>query len=256
MKERPVRTPLIAGNWKMNKTVGEAIAFARELVPRLRGATGVEVCVAPPFTALYAVGRALEGTRVRLAAQDMHWEDQGAYTGEISAPMLAEAGATMVILGHSERRQYFGERDADVRRKAEKALSTGLTPIVCVGESLQERDRGAAFSVVGGQVRGAMEGLGAEAVDRVVVAYEPVWAIGTGRTATAQQAQEIQAHIRSILSELGGMERAERTRILYGGSVKPDNIAELMREPDVDGALVGGASLDIEGFASIVRFRV
>ena len=251
-----MRTPLIAGNWKMNKSVGEAIAFARALVPRVRGVTGVEVCVAPPFTALHAVGRALEGTSVRLAAQDMHWEDRGAYTGEISAAMLADVGATMVILGHSERRQYFGERDPDVSRKAAKALSAGLTPIVCVGESLEERERGAAFSVVASQVRGAIVGLGSEAVDRVVLAYEPVWAIGTGRTATAQQAQEVQAHIRSILSELGGKERSERTRILYGGSVKPDNTAELMREPDVDGALVGGASLDVEGFASIVRFRV
>ncbi|GAB4257596.1 MAG: triose-phosphate isomerase [Deferrisomatales bacterium] len=251
-----MRTPLIAGNWKMHKTVAEALDLARELVDRLRGVTGVEVAVAPPFTALQAVGRALTGTSIRLAAQNMHHEDQGAFTGEISAPMLLELGVTAVILGHSERRQHFGETDPAVAKKAAKALAAGLLPIVCVGESLEQREAGQAFEVVDAQVRGALAPLGTEAVERIVVAYEPVWAIGTGRTATAGQAQEVHARIRTTLSVLGGGERAGRARILYGGSVKPGNIAELMAQPDVDGALVGGASLDAESFASIVGFQV
>lgn len=251
-----MRTPLIAGNWKMHKTAAEALRLAGELLPRIRGVQGVEVCIAPPFTALHAVGRALEGTALRLGAQNMHWERQGAFTGEVSGPMLAELGVTMVILGHSERRQLFGETDEAVSRKAAGALSFGLTPIVCVGETLEERERGRAFAVVEGQVLGSLKTLGPGDLERIVVAYEPVWAIGTGRTATSDQAQEIQAHVRSVLTELGGAGCAQRVRILYGGSVKPENISELMAKPDVDGALVGGASLDAETFASIVRFRV
>ncbi len=251
-----MRTPLIAGNWKMHKTVDESLALVRNLVPRVRDATDIEVVVAPPFTALQAVGQALEGTPVHLAAQDMHWQETGAYTGEISAPMLKDVGVRFVILGHSERRQYFGETDEAVARKAQKALSAGLTPIVCVGETLEERDAGQAFEVVERQVRGALESLGPKAAHRVAIAYEPVWAIGTGRTATAAQAQEVHAHIRAILASMQGQDEADRTRILYGGSVKPENIRELMAETDVDGALVGGASLEAEAFASIVRFRV
>ncbi len=251
-----MRTPLIAGNWKMHKTVSEALALVEALVPRVRGLDGVEVVVAPPFTALYPVARALQGTGVRLAAQNMHWESQGAYTGEVSAPMLTELGVRYVILGHSERRQMFGETDDAVARKAARALAAGITPIVCVGETLEQRDAGRAAEVVESQVRGAAGPLGADAVDRIVVAYEPVWAIGTGRSASAEQAQEMHARIRGVLATLGGAERARRTRILYGGSVKPGNIRELMAQGDVDGALVGGASLDAESFAAIARFRV
>ena len=251
-----MRTPLIAGNWKMHKTVSEAVALVEDLLPRVRDAAGVEVAVAPPFTALHAVGRALRGSAVRLAAQNMHWEPEGAFTGEVSAPMLTELGVSLVILGHSERRHHFGETDRDVARKAQRALAAGLTPIVCVGETLEQREGGEAFRVVEHQVRQGIGPLGADAVDRIVVAYEPVWAIGTGRSATAAQAQEMHAHVRAVLGEIGGADRAGRTRILYGGSVKPGNAAELMARPDVDGALVGGASLDAESFASIVRFRV
>ncbi|MBI5018029.1 MAG: triose-phosphate isomerase [Deltaproteobacteria bacterium] len=251
-----MRTPLVAGNWKMHKTVGEALRLVDALLPLVAGVEGVEVAVAPPFTALHAVGQRLVGTPLRLAGQNMHWEAQGAYTGEVSAAMLAEAGCAYVILGHSERRQLFGETDAGVGRKVAAALAGGLTPVVCVGETLEERDRGAAFEVVERQIRGALGSLGPDVVDRVAVAYEPVWAIGTGRTATAAQAQEVHAFLRQVLGSLGGTERAGRVRLLYGGSVKPYNSAELLGQPDVDGALVGGASLEPETFASIVRFRV
>ncbi len=251
-----MRVPLIAGNWKMHKTAREGTALASSLRDRLGPVQGVEVAVAPPFTALHAVASALSGSPVRLAAQDVHWEPEGAYTGEVSAGMLREAGVVYVIVGHSERRSYFGEADAAVSRKACRCLEAGLTPIVCVGETLADRDGGRAFDVVQTQLRGALAPLGPEAVDRVVVAYEPVWAIGTGRTAADEQAQEIHAHVRSLLASLGGAERADRTRILYGGSVKPGNIRGIMAQPDVDGALVGGASLDAETFASIVRFQV
>lgn len=251
-----MRSPLIAGNWKMHKSVTEALALVDRLLILTEKVGEVEIAVAPPFTALHAVGQRIRGSSLALAAQNMHWEEQGAYTGEVSPAMLADVGCQYVILGHSERRQLFGETDDAVAKKTAKALSSKLIPIVCVGESLEERDRGAAFPVVEGQLRGALQPAGPTVVDAVVVAYEPVWAIGTGRTATAAQAQEVHAHIRRVLGELGGTERAQRVRILYGGSVKPSNIAELMAEPDVDGALVGGASLDAETFASIVAFRV
>ncbi len=251
-----MRTPLIAGNWKMNKTPSEARALLADLVPRVSGAAGVEVAVAPPFPALGAAGAALAGSPVRLAAQNVHWEPAGAFTGEVSAAMLADLGVAYVIVGHSERRQMFGDTDASVARRAAAALSAGLTPIVCVGESLAEREAGRALAVVGEQVRGSVGPLGQGDAGRIVLAYEPVWAIGTGRTATSAQAQEVHAHIRSVLEALTGPDRAADVRILYGGSVKPDNVASLMAEPDVDGALVGGASLDAETFASVVCFRV
>jgi triosephosphate isomerase len=251
-----MRTPLIAGNWKMNKTVREAVDLARALVPLLRDVPGVEVAVVPPFTALAAVGETIRGTTVRLGAQNMHWEDQGAYTGEISGAMLTDLDVSFVILGHSERRQLFGETDQGVATKAKKALDLRLTPIICVGETLDEREADCAFQVVERQVRGGLSLLGPASVGGIVLAYEPVWAIGTGRTATVAQAQEMHVHIRSILGALAGAEQAGLTRILYGGSVKPSNIAELMAAPDVDGALVGGASLEAETFASIVGFRV
>lgn len=251
-----MRTPLIAGNWKMHKTVGEALALVDRLVPLVAGVAGVEVAVAPPFTALHAVGQRLAGTPLGLAAQNLCTEDQGAFTGEVSAAMLRDVGCRYVLVGHSERRQLFGETDDGVQAKTAKALAAGLVPVVCVGETLAQRDGGDAHAVVERQVRGALGPLGADVVDRVVVAYEPVWAIGTGRTATSDQAQEIHLHIRTLLCSLGTPERGNRTRILYGGSVKPSNAGELLGQPDVDGALVGGASLDAETFASIVSFRV
>ena len=250
-----MRVPLIVGNWKMHKTVGQALELVDRLLP-LVSARGVEVVLAPPFTALQAVGRAVDGTGIGLASQNMHWDSEGAYTGEVSAPMLREIGCRYVILGHSERRQLFGETDESISRKTVRAVETGLVPILCVGESLAERDAGQAFSVVDRQLSRALEPLVKEAVEDLVVAYEPVWAIGTGRTATAAQAQEVHAFLRKRLASLAGDRRAERTRVLYGGSVKPSNIAELMGEPDVDGALVGGASLEAETFASIIGFHV
>ncbi len=251
-----MRRPLIAGNWKMHKAVGEAVELCRRLLPLVAGVEGVEVVVAPPFTALQAVGEALRGTSVGLAAQNMHWESQGAYTGEVSPAMLLDVGCRYVILGHSERRQYFGESDEAVARKAASALTAGLTPILCVGETLAEREAGNAFSVVERQVRGGVASLDPARMERAVFAYEPVWAIGTGKTATSAQAQEMHAHIRKVLAELAGAEASERIRILYGGSVKPSNAGELIGQPDVDGALVGGASLDAEIFASIVKSSV
>ena len=252
-----MRTPLIAGNWKMHTTPAEAVELVRALVPLVDAVEGVEVAVAPPFTALQAVGKLLRAdAAVLLAAQNVHEEDHGAFTGEVSVPMLQDLGVSMVILGHSERRQHFGETDQAVGRKVARVLTANLVPILCVGESLAEREAGEAFAVVERQLRAALEPVDAASLDQVVIAYEPVWAIGTGRTASKEQAQEVHAHIRGLLAEIGGRDQAERVRILYGGSVKPANVVELMAQPDVDGALVGGASLDAETFASIVRFRV
>jgi triosephosphate isomerase (TIM) len=247
------RQKFVCGNWKMFKTTGEARELVRALLPLLEGAAGrVQVAVAPPFTALAAAAEATRGTAIELAAQNCHFEPQGAFTGEVSVPMLAELGVKHVILGHSERRQLFGETDDGVRKKVAAVLKGGLLPIVCVGETLQEREAGKTLEVVGRQVRGALAGLAAAEVARLTVAYEPVWAIGTGRTATTAQAQEVHAAVRKLLRELAG-DAAEQARIQYGGSVKPDNAAELMAQPDVDGALVGGASLKAPDFSNIVK---
>jgi triosephosphate isomerase len=252
-----LRTPLIAGNWKMHKTAAEAVALVRALVPMVDAVEGVEVAVAPPFTALPAVGKVLRAdAAVLLAAQNVHEADHGAFTGEVSVSMLQDLGVSMVILGHSERRQQCGETDAAVGRKAARVLAANLVPILCVGESLAQREAGEAFPVVERQLRAALQPVDPGALELVVIAYEPVWAIGTGRTAGQDQVQEMHAHIRDLLADIGGRSQAEQVRILYGGSVKPDNVTELMAQPDVDGALVGGASLDAETFASIVRFRV
>jgi triosephosphate isomerase len=247
------RTPIIAGNWKMNKTPDEAAALAGGLASELSGVAGVEVVLCPPFVALPAVAAAINGTAIGLGAQNMFWERAGAYTGEVSPAMLA-GWCSHVILGHSERRQYFGETDDGVNRKVKAALDHGLTPIVCVGESLAQYDAGKTAEVVTSQVRAAYASLPAEAAGRTVVAYEPVWAIGTGRAATATDANSvIGLRIRGVLSDLYGLAVADSIRVQYGGSVTPANIAEFIAQPDIDGALVGGASLKAADFAAIVR---
>ena len=248
------RRKVVAGNWKMNKTVPEALALVREL----RGLVApmgdaVEVVVAPTFLALQPLHVALEGAPLQLAAQNCHWESAGAFTGEVSAPMLAELGCAYVIVGHSERRQLFGETDDMVNKRARAVRAAGMTPIICVGETLAEREANQTLEVVERQVRGALAGFEAKDVATFVLAYEPVWAIGTGRNATSAQAQEVHAAIRALLGRLYDGETAGRVRIQYGGSVKPDNAAELLGQPDVDGALVGGASLKAADFAAIVK---
>jgi triosephosphate isomerase len=247
-----MRTPFIAGNWKMFKTVAETVAFVNDLRGLVKGVTGVDIVIAPPFTAVYAAAQATKGTNISVSSQDLYWEREGAFTGEISPPMVKEAGASFAIIGHSERRRLFGETDAHVNRKTMAAIGAGLTPIVCVGETLEERESGAMPDVLDRQIKDGLDRLSPEQVGALVVAYEPVWAIGTGRTATAAQAGEAHAHIRKRLRQWFGGDAADRCRILYGGSVKPDNIRELIGEEDVDGALVGGASLDPRGFADIV----
>jgi len=249
-----MRKPLIAGNWKMHKTPEEARAFASQLLEELKEEREVEVVVAPPFVSLLPVKEALGDGPIKLAAQNVHWEREGAFTGEVSPLMLREAGCEYVIVGHSERRGYFGETDEVVNRKVKALLDVGLKPILCVGETLKEREEGKTFEVVEAQVKGGLKDLEAGEVKELVVAYEPVWAIGTGRTATPHQAQEVQSFIRKLLGGLFG-EVAREIRILYGGSVKPENIAELMAEEDIDGALVGGASLKVDSFVKIVRYN-
>jgi len=249
------RRPIIAGNWKMNKTVAEAKDLASKLGPLVSGAKDREVVLAPTFTALNAVSEAIKGTNMTLAAQNLHWEDKGAFTGEISAEMLLDLGCKYVIIGHSERRQYFGETDETVNKKVRQALNKGLLPIVCVGELLSEREAGKATEVIDRQVTGALKGVTAAEMQKIVVAYEPVWAIGTGKTATPDQANEIHAFIRGKVRSLYDAGVAEGLRIQYGGSVTPENVSQLMAKPDIDGALVGGASLKPESFAALVNFK-
>jgi triosephosphate isomerase (TIM) len=250
-----MRTPIIAGNWKLNKTQAEAEALARQIVAGVKQIKDVEVVLCPPFTALEAVRRAIHATPVHLGAQDLYWEASGAYTGEVSGPMLADAGCSYVIIGHSERRQFFGETNETVNRKVKAALRAGLRPIMCVGETLPEREAGKVEAVVNEHVRLGLAGLPPADLAKVVVAYEPVWAIGTGKTATPEQAQEVHQLIRRRLTELAGPEVAGTMRIQYGGSVKPDNVKLLMAQPDIDGALVGGASLQPDSFLALVTYR-
>lgn len=250
----PNRTPLIAGNWKMHGLRRDAIALAEGIKASVAGVSGREVLVAPPFTALDAVAHVIKGSAVLLGAQNLHWEPKGAFTGEVSAPMVRDSGCTHVIIGHSERRQYFGETDETVAKKVGSALQHGLIPIMCVGESLAEREAGDTLKVIERQLRFGLPMRDAAAIRALVVAYEPVWAIGTGKVATTEQAQEVHGFIRGTLAELAGKEAAMACRILYGGSVKPDNIDALMQQPDIDGALVGGASLQVESFVRIVKF--
>ena len=247
-----MRLPLIAGNWKMFKTVHEAVVFVKELRALVKEVSDVEVVIAPPFTAVHAVAEAARNSNVGVAAQNLHWEREGAFTGEVSAVMIKEAGAEYAIIGHSERRRLFGETDAIVNRKTLAAITAGLTPIVCVGETLEERERHETLKVLDRQIKDGLDGLTAEQVAELVLAYEPVWAIGTGRNATAAQAGEAHAHIRKRLRQWVGGDAADHCHVIYGGSVKPDNIRALMTEPDVDGALVGGASLDVKSFVRIV----
>lgn len=250
-----MRRPIIVGNWKMHKTIAEAVALAQTLKASVAGVRDVEIGVAPPFTALAAVVEALRDSPIVVAAQNMHWEPQGAFTGEISAAMLADVGCRRVIIGHSERRQYFAETDETVNKKLHAALAAALDPILCIGETLAQRESQATFRALEQQVRRALVSIGEEGMRRLVIAYEPVWAIGTGKTATPEQVQEVHMFIRSLLESLYGKTLADEVRIQYGGSVNAGNIQALMAQPDVDGALVGGASLDASSFAKIVTFR-
>src|SRR5688572_3059038 len=247
-----MRTPFIAANWKMFKTVHESVVFVKEFRGLVKDITDVEIVVAPPFTAVHAVAEAARNTPVGVAGQDLHWEREGAFTGEISAGMLKEAGAEYVIIGHSERRRLFNETDATVNRKVLTALGAQLIPIVCIGETLEERERNETNAILDRQLKGGLDSLTGLQVAGLVIAYEPVWAIGTGRNATAQQAGEAHSHIRGRLRQWFGADAAEQCHVIYGGSVKPDNIHELIMNKDVDGALVGGASLDVRGFFDIV----
>ena len=250
------RLPFIAGNWKMNKTVGEALGLVRELKAAISGVEGkVEVAVAPPFTALYAVHKEIEGSSIRLAAQSLYWEEKGAFTGEISPLMLKEVGCHYVIIGHSERRQFFGETDETVNRRITAALAQGLKVIFCMGETLKEREEGKNFSVIERQMLGGLKGLGDKEMRNIVIAYEPVWAIGTGKTASPEQAEEVHRFIREKVEKVYSREVSEKIRIQYGGSVTPENIKGLMSQPNIDGALVGGASLKAESFSKIVRHK-
>jgi triosephosphate isomerase len=247
-----MRTPFIAANWKMYKTVHEAVVFVKEFRSMVKDLDDVEIVVAPPFTEVHAVAEAARNSNVGVAAQDVYWEREGAFTGEVSAPMLKEAGAEYVIVGHSERRRLFHESDETVNRKLIAALGARLAPIVCIGETLDERESNQTLSVLDRQIRAGLDGLTGEQVASLVLAYEPVRAIGTGRNATPQQAAEAHGHIRSRLRQWFGGDAGDQCHVIYGGSVKPDNIHELVVNPDVDGALVGGASLDVRGFFDIV----
>ncbi len=249
-----MRRPVIAGNWKMNKTQAETRAFFATFIPLVAGSNHCDIIVAPPFTALAAAIEAVKTARISIAAQDGYWEPEGAFTGEISMPMLAEAGCRGVIIGHSERRRYFGETDAAVNRKLQAALSVGLQPIVCVGETLEERDAGHTDKVLERQFEDGLAALTRQDFSRILIAYEPVWAIGTGRTATPEIAADAHRSLRSLAAKHFGPEAASGIRILYGGSVKPDNIRALMAREEIDGALVGGASLDPRSFAALVNF--
>ena len=246
------RAPFLAANWKMFKTVHEAVAYAKEFRALVKNVDDVEIVVAPPFTALHAVAEASRNSIVGVAGQDVHWEKEGAFTGEVSAAMLKEAGAEFAIIGHSERRRMFGDTDEVVNRKTLAAIQGGLCPIVCVGETLEEREANRTLEVLDRQVKAGLDSLTGDQVAALVVAYEPVWAIGTGKNATPQQAGEAHAHIRNRIRQGFGGTAGDQCHVIYGGSVKPDNIHDLMLLPDVDGALVGGASLDVRSFGEIV----
>ena len=248
------RKPILAGNWKLHKNRADAAVLAEQLVALVGNVTDADVVVCPVFTSLDAVIDKVKGSNIKVGAQNCHFETQGAYTGEISVPMLKEVGVDYIIVGHSERRQYFNETDQAINAKSKAIFAAGLTPIICVGETLEEREGNKTAEVVTTQIKGCLDGLSADQVSATVIAYEPVWAIGTGKTASKEQAQEVHAIIRNLIRELYNETTAEAVRIQYGGSVKPGNIAELMAQPDIDGALVGGAALEAESFAGIVKY--
>ena len=249
------RTPLIAGNWKMYKTNAEAVQTAGRLVELVADTSDVDIMIAPVFTAIDPVSKVVNGSRVGLGAQNLYWEKEGAFTGEISADMLVSAGCQYAIIGHSERRQFFGETDETVNKKISAAITANLIPVFCIGETEAERESGNTFSVLDKQVKDGLKDKVVEDLGSLVIAYEPVWAIGTGKTATSDQAQETHKYIRSLIDSVIGTALADSVRILYGGSVKPANVTELMAMPDIDGALVGGASLEAESFSKIVKFK-
>lgn len=245
---------MIAGNWKLFKRTADALDLAKRLSSSVQAVEDVQIVIAPSFTVLPAVHQAISGTPISLAGQDCFWSEEGAFTGEVSPGMLMDAGCSHVIIGHSERRQYFGETDQTVNKKIRAALCAGLVPIACIGETLQERESGETLSVLERQLRAGLAGIPESDAEKLIIAYEPVWAIGTGKTASDEQAQEVHAFIRTLLERMYHAGLADRLRILYGGSVKPDNIGGLMSCPDIDGALVGGASLNAESFSAIVKF--
>ena len=245
-----MRTPIMAGNWKMFKTEAEAVDFAKKLIPLVKDVKDRQIILFPPLPNLSKVCDEACPTNIGLGAQNMHWEDQGAFTGEVSAKMLKAVGCKFILIGHSERRQYFGETDEIVNKKVHKALHENLSPIICVGEKLEQREEGETLKVVETQIKGAIKDVKIEDWDNIIIAYEPVWAIGTGKTASPEQAQEVHAAIRKMLPA----EVAGKTRILYGGSVKPENVKELMAKPDIDGGLVGGASLKVDSFEKLIKF--
>ncbi|MDR2461508.1 MAG: triose-phosphate isomerase [Deltaproteobacteria bacterium] len=249
-----MRKPFLAGNWKMYKTGTEAVEFIKAFVPLLGSLSDREAALGVPFTAIAQAAEAAQGTGILIGSQNIYFEKEGAFTGEISAGMVKAAGASFVILGHSERRQFFGDTDLWVSKKLAAAVAMDLIPVVCVGETLAQREAGDAFKVISGQLKNSLAGLTPDAAVKLIIAYEPVWAIGTGKTASAAEAQEVHEHIRKELSSLLGDKVAEATRILYGGSVKPDNVASLLSQKDIDGALVGGAALKPDSFAQIVKF--
>ncbi|GAB4317916.1 MAG: triose-phosphate isomerase [Candidatus Sumerlaeia bacterium] len=249
------RTPVIAGNWKLNKTIGETLDFINAFLPLAAGAQHCDIVICPPFTALSRAAERLRGSRIALGAQDCYWEEAGAFTGEVSPVMLKDAGCRYCIVGHSERRQYFGETDEGVNKKALALLRAGLTPIICVGELLAQREAGQTEQIVAAQIRGCLKGFSADQIRASIIAYEPVWAIGTGRAATPEMAQDVHVLVRNLLGELAGAATAADVRILYGGSVTPQNVKALMAQPDIDGALVGGASLKVESFSQLVHYQ-
>ena len=251
-----MRKPVIAGNWKLFKTINEASEMLNELKPLVANNNGVEIVIAPVFTVINRLAVMAEGSNVKLAAQDCYWKEEGAFTGEVAPHMLKDAGCSHVIIGHSERRQYFGETDETVNKKSKAAIAAGLIAIVCVGESLAERESHSTFGVIEKQIVGALTEFSEDLLANVIIAYEPVWAIGTGVTASDEQAQEVHLFIRGVIAKVFGQGAAEAMRIIYGGSVKPDNVKGLMSQHDIDGALVGGASLKADSFAAIVNFNV
>ncbi|MDR0485278.1 MAG: triose-phosphate isomerase [Elusimicrobiota bacterium] len=249
-----MRKPIMAGNWKMNKTISESLSFIESLKSSAAGISDIEILICPPFTSLFALREQMQGTQIALGAQNLFWEAKGAFTGEISPIMLKDSGCKYVLIGHSERRQYFGETDECVNKKTKAAFEAGLIPIVCVGETLKEREDNLTFKIIERQIRGGLSQLQPQYAKEIVIAYEPVWAIGTGKTASPKQAQEVHQFIRKTYESLyAGC--AEGIRLLYGGSVKPDNISELMRQQDIDGGLVGGASLEPDSFLKLINYQ-